>query len=79
MSNERLKAEIERLQREWDEDLKSVTLQWELWEESDKAKDAKIERLQRALEDIRDLSSPEGWTVRDCQEYAAEVLEDDND
>lgn len=79
MSNERLKAEIERLKREWDEDLKSVTLQWELWEESDKAKDAKIERLQRALEDIRDLSSPEGWTVRDCQEYAAEVLEDDND
>lgn len=79
MSNERLKAEIERLKREWDEDLKSVTLQWELWEESDKAKDAKIERLQRALEDIRDQSSPEGWTVRDCQEYAAEVLEDDND
>ena len=38
-------------------------------------RDKKIERLQRTLEDIRDLSSPEGWTVRDCQEYAAEVLE----
>ena len=42
-------AEIERLQREWDEDLKSVTLQWEVWEESDKAKDAKIERLTHNL------------------------------
>jgi hypothetical protein len=35
---------------------------------------SEIEQLQRALEDIRDLSSPDGWTVRDCQEHAAEVL-----
>ena len=38
--------EIERLQREWKEDLKAMTLQWEIWEESDKAKDAEIERLR---------------------------------
>ena len=47
-------AEIERLKREWDEDLKSVTLQWEVWEESDKAKDAKIKRLRNGLELIAD-------------------------
>ena len=42
---EELEAEVERLQREWKEDLKAMTLQWEIWEESDKAKDAEVERL----------------------------------
>lgn len=52
-----LRAEIERLKREWDEDLKSMTLQWALWEEADKAKDAEIERLQAVVDAAREYIS----------------------
>ena len=61
-------GEVERLRQAYDQLQNRTSDQYD-------EQQAEIERLQRALENIRDQSSPEGWTVRDYQEYAAEVLE----